>query len=116
MKLDIVKTIIAFAMSLLIAYGMYAFDASEHGWLLPSVSFVVMLLFLVSALGLKIEWMRSMVNVKIVSWLFVIIGLVVNIIFSRSNFDIPAFIISNGCISLLFLLLAYSLIKANKNN
>lgn len=114
MKLDVVKTVIAVALSLLVAYGMYAFDASEHGWLLPGVTFVEMLLFLITALGLKIEWLRTMANIKIVAWVFFLIGLIANIIFSRFNFDVAAFILTNGCVSLIFALLVYSLAKANK--
>lgn len=114
MKFDIVKTIIAVAASALIAYGMYTWCVLNKGLLLSAVSFTEMAILLISAIGIKIEWLRSMANVKIVSWIFFIAVLVMNIIFSHNEFSTPAFVISNGCTLLLFMLISYSLIKANK--
>lgn len=114
MKFDIVKTIIAVAASALIAYGMYTWCISDKGYLLSIVSSVEIAILLISAIGIKIEWLRSMANVKIVSWIFFVAVLTINIIFSRNEFSTPAFIITNGCTLLLFMLISYSLIKANK--
>ncbi len=114
MKFDIVKTIVAIAVASLAAYGLYTWNIAENKWLLPVVSFIEISLFMVSAIGIKVEWVRSMANIKIVSWLFVVVGLIMNIIFSKTDFSIPAFIISNGGIILLFVILIYSLLRANK--
>lgn len=115
MKLDIVKTIIAMAASALIAYGMYTWCVSDKEVILSVSSFVEIAILLTAALGLKVDYLRSMANIKIVSWIFFIVVLIMNIIFSRNDFSTPAFIISNGCTILLFVLIVYSLIKANKN-
>jgi len=115
MKLDIVKTIIAVTASALIAYGMYTWCVSNKEVLLSVISFTEISILLISALSLKVQWLRSMANVKIVSWIFFISVLTMNIIFSRNDFSTPAFIISNGCVLLFFLLIVYSLTKANKN-
>ena len=116
MKLDVVKTIIAIAASALIAYGMYTWCVSDKGVLLSVFSFAEIAILLVSALGLKLEWLRSMANIKIVSWIIFVVILTMNIIFSRNEFSTPAFIISNGCTLLFFLLITYSLSKANSKH
>lgn len=114
MKFDIVKTIIAIAASLLIAYGLYATGVAENRWLLPIVAFLEVDLFLISAIGINFVWMGTMVNVKIISWLFFVISVVMNIIFGRFEYSVPAYVISNGGIILLFVLLIYSLSRSNK--
>ena len=114
MKFNIVKTIIAIAASLLIAYAMYAYDKSGNGWLLPIVTFIESAVLLTCALGIKFEWLRTMANIKITSWIFFAICLIMNIIFAGRAFGVPAFIIANGAIVLVAILIIYSLTKANK--
>ena len=115
MKFNVVKTIIAIAASLLVAYAMYAWDKSDNGWILPIVAFVESAILLTCALGIKFEWLRTMANIKITSWIFFIICLIMNIIFSGRAFSVPAFVISNGSVVLIAILLIYSLAKANKD-
>ena len=115
MKFNVVKTIIAIAASLLIAYAMYAYDKSGNGWLLPIVTFIESAVLLTCALGIKFEWLRTMANIKIASWGFFMICLVMNVIFSGKPFSVPAFIISNGAVFLVVSLIIYSLTKANKD-
>ena len=114
MRFNVVKTIIAVVASLLIAYGMYAYDKSGNGWLLPIITFVESAVLLTCALGIKFEWLRTMVNIKITSWIFFAICLIMNIIFTGRAFSVPAFIIANGTVALVAILLIYSLAKANK--
>ena len=114
MRFDVVKTIIAIAASLLVAYAMYAWDKSDNGWMLPIVAFIESGILLTCALGIKFDWLRSMANIKITSWIFFIICLVMNIIFARRAFSIPAFVISNAVFVVIGILIIYSLAKANK--
>lgn len=114
MRFDIVKTIIAVATSALITYGLHSWCVSDKELLLSIVSFVEITIILISALGLKVEWLRSMANIKITSWLFFIAILTMNIIFSRNEFSTEAFIISNGCTLLCYILIIYSIIKTLK--
>lgn len=116
MKLDIVKTLIAISASALIAFGQYSWCVSDKAVLLSLFSFIETSAFLISALGLQVEWLRSMANVKVISWIFFFIELTMNIVFSRKDFSLSAFIVSNGCVLLFFFLIQYSLIKVNKNH
>ena len=114
MQFNVVKTFIAIAASLLVAYAMYSWDKSDNGWLLPIVAFIESGILLTCALGIKFEWLRSMANIKITSWIFFIICLVMNILFSSRAFSVPAFVIANGAVVLIAVLIIYSLAKANK--
>lgn len=114
MKFNIVKTTISIALSLLISYGLYTCDTSGYELLLSIVGFVEFAIFLIAALGVKVDGVRSMVNSRIIAWLFFILGIVFNIVFAYNGFKVPTFIITNGFILLLFILITYSLLKASK--
>ncbi len=114
MKLDFVKTFVAIALSALTAYFISTVDNSEFGSLIPIVVGIEGIITLIAALGLKISWMRTMANVKIASWIFYIAFAILNFYFAKKGVGIPAFIITNGIILLIYILLEYSLIKANK--
>lgn len=116
MKFDIVKTVIAIAVSALAAYGMYVINTCEHTWLLPSVAFVEMSLIFISAIAINVPGVRTMVNARIVSWLFLFAVVVMNICFAANACTVPTFIISNGCLVLFFLLIVYSILKAQQRS
>ncbi len=114
MKFNFVKALVAVALSALLAYALYSLDKSDNGLLLPIGGGILYLMTLVTALGINVTGVRSMANAKIVAWIFFFIFLVLNFIFSRSGFNVPTFIIVNGFILLVFILITYSLLKASK--
>lgn len=113
MKFDIVKTIIAVAASLLVAYAMYAWDKSGNGGSISLVAFIESGMLLTCALGIKIDRLHTMLNIKITAWAFFVICLMMNALFASGTFSVPAFIISNGVVVLIAALIIYSLVKAN---
>lgn len=58
MKINFVQTIIAIAVSLLIAYGLYSFHGSENKILLSAGSFVFLTTALVMTIGVSFELPR----------------------------------------------------------
>jgi len=114
MKLNVVKTIIAIAVSVLIAYGLYSFHDSENKVLLSLGSFVFLGMTLVIAIGVNFEQPRTTTNIRVVSGIFFTIALISNLIFSSFTFSIPSYIITNGILLLIFVLTTYSLNKANQ--
>jgi hypothetical protein len=114
MKFNVVKTVVAVAMSALIAYAYFAFSPWGNGALVSIGSFIENTIILITALGITIEGARTMANLKIVGWLFFLVSLVTNGIFAAINFGQPAYIIINGLILLIFVLVAYSIGKASK--
>jgi hypothetical protein len=114
MKINIVQTIIAIAVSLLIAYGLYSFHDSENKILLSTGSFVFLATALVMTIGTSFELPRTTTNVRVVSGIFFVIALISNLVFTFLNFSVPSYIIINGILLLLFILITYSINKAKQ--
>jgi len=114
MKINFVPTIIAIVISLLISYGLYSFHDSENKILLSAGSFVFLATSLVMAIGASFEFPRTTTNVRVVSGIFFTIALISNLIFAFINFSVPSYIIINGILLLVFMLIAYSLIKSKQ--
>ena len=81
MKLNLVQTIIAIAVSLLIAYGLYNFHNSENKVLLSLGSFVFLAITLIITIGVNVEQSRTTTNTRVVSGIFFAIALATNLLF-----------------------------------
>lgn len=114
MKIDFVKTIIAIAVSMLIAYGFYSFHHSENSQLLVATSFIELLLSGFFVLGLRFEQARTTANVRVVTSIFFIVFLMTNIVFSFFEFSKQTYIIINGLLMLSCILIVYSLLKTKQ--
>lgn len=114
MKINFVQTIIAIAVGLLIAYGLYSFHDSENKILLSSGSFVFLATTLVMTIGASFELPRTTTNIRVVSGIFFAVALVSNLIFSFVTFSVPLYIIANGILILIFLLIIYSIANAKQ--
>ncbi len=109
MKINFVQTIIAIALSLLISYGLYSFHNSENKMLLSAGSFVFLALTLIITIGASFELPRTTTNVKVVSGIFFAVALISNLIFTFIKFSVPSYVIINGILLLVFILIAYSI-------
>lgn len=114
MKINFVQTIIAIAISLLIAYGFYSFHDSENKILLSAGSFVFLATTLVMAIGASFELQRTTTNIRVVSGILFTIAFISNIIFTFINFSVKSYIIINGLLLLVFILIAYSIYTAKQ--
>ncbi len=114
MKINFVQTIIALAVSFLIAYGLYSFHSSENKILLSAGSFVFLATSLVISIGINFEFPRTTTNIKVVSGIFFTIALIINLIFTFINFSVPSYVIINGILLLVFILIVYSINKAKQ--
>ncbi len=114
MKINFVLTFIAIALSLLIAYGLYSFHNSENKMLLSAGGFVFLASTLIITIGTSFELPRTTSNIKVISGIFFSIALICNVIFSFINFSAQSYVIINGILFLLFILIAYSVNKAKQ--
>lgn len=114
MKINFVQTIIAIAVSLLIAYGLYSFHNSENKILLSAGSFVFLATTLVLSIGTSFSLPRTTTNVRVVSGIFFAVALISNLIFTFISFSIPIYIITNGILFLVFILIANSIYEAKQ--
>ena len=68
---------------------------------------------LITSLGISFERSRTSVNMKVVSGVFALLFLVSNIIFCCvTSFTCPLYIILNGLLLLMWILIMYSIHKA----
>ncbi len=70
MKINFVQTIIAIAVSLLIAYGLYSFHDSENKIFLSVGSFFFLATTLVITIGASFEQSRTTTNIRDASGIY----------------------------------------------
>jgi hypothetical protein len=116
MKINPVMTLIALAIAALVAYGFYASNNGEQSqWLIAVGSGVTIFITLGGCLAVSGETRGLAGNIRVTSLVFLIIGIVSHIIFSFiSGPGTVPYIIVNGIILLLFILIAYSVSRALK--
>lgn len=115
MKIDFVKTIIAVAISCLIAYGFYAIcKVDELRWLLAIVSGVAMTIVLAFTLGIKPKAERTALMFTTMSSIFFVVIAVMDFIFAFVNFSKPVFVILNVIILLIYALIANGMFKCKE--
>lgn len=113
MKVDILKGIIAVAISALLAYACYEVcDFERLQWFVAVGALLTLGTPLMFALGLSAKQERSSVMLKALSWTIFTVELLANGIFVFFDFSIPVYVIVNGLVLLLFLLVCNSIYRA----
>lgn len=115
MKLNIILSLIATMLCAIIAYGMYTWCKYIDMQLLVSIfGGICLLLPLGTALGIQFPDSRTLLNLRILSFICFFILLISNIVFCcLPHFTIAVYIISNGLLLILWLLGVYGVTKAN---
>jgi hypothetical protein len=114
MKINFVQTIIAIAVSALIAYGLYHFHNGVNQMLLSIGSFVFLSVTLALSIGVNFEQSRTTTNIRVVSGIFFAVALISNLIFNFLSFSEPSYVITNGILILIYVLIAYSINRAKQ--
>ncbi len=109
MKLNLVPMIIVLAISSLISYGFYNFQSNSNKEIVSISSFLLLALTLVFTTSIKFDLPRTATNIKTTSVLFFVISIICNLIFSLISFSIPIYIIVNGIILMVYILILYSI-------
>ena len=115
MKINIVMLLIALAIAALAAYGFYTWNKEDNFQLLLTIGSGVMLFITFSGIiAVKAAGGRGGVgNIRVLSIIFLIASIISNIIFSFINLSSPAaYIITNGIIILIYILIGYTVFKA----
>jgi hypothetical protein len=117
MKANVVKTIIAIVLALLIGVITFTIapETDYRNWIAFAVTALTTAISLVFAMGIEYNCGYRTVNIKVVAGLGTLVVLIVNIAFSCFTYNIPIYIAVVGIIAVLFFALTYSLIpKAPK--
>jgi len=110
MNINVVQTIIAIAVSALIAFGLYTVSDVLRG----AGSFLFLAVALVLAVGVSFEQSRATTNIRVVSGIFFAVALLSNMIFSFVSFSVTSYVIFHGIIFLIYFLLVYSINNAKQ--
>lgn len=113
MKVNAVTTIISVAISAIVAYCLYSWCKSDNQILLCIGGFISLALTMMFTIGVSFEQSRTTTNVRFLSGTFFVLALISNIIFAFVQFSSPAYILVNGLLLLIWLLLVYGIKKAN---
>ena len=113
MKLNPITTIIATAISAIIAYCLYSWCKSDNQLLIGIGGFVFIATTLIFTISVSFEQPRTTTNIRVLSGVFFVLALISSLIFMLVQFNPPLYILINGIIFLIWLLIVYALKRAN---
>lgn len=111
MKLKFIPALIAIVLSTLLSYGLYTFNLSENRLILSIGSFIFIVTILLILIGSNTVFPRTNTNIKATSVVFFILALVSNLIFAFIPFVVFLYILINGILFLVYILLIYLIIN-----
>ena len=112
MKFDFVNSLIAVAISALLAYAFYEIcDYERVQWVITIGAFITIAFPALFAMGISAKEQRGSIMLKTLSYVFFVMECVANGIFVFFDFQISAYVIVNGLFLLLYLLLYNSMYK-----
>lgn len=117
MKVNLIPFIIAFSAGLLIGYAFYSFGSRNNvnfHFLLTILAFLFSSLTLCCTFGVDFKSSRITTNIRTVSGLFFLIGMISLVIMKAYIENIPFVIISSGILALIYLLIIYSINKSDQ--
>ncbi len=112
MKIDWIKSVITLFLSALLAYAFYTIcDVEELKWLLTVAAFVTISVTGMCSIGLSLNAERTGIMFKAFSGIFLALFIVLNLIFSFIDFNIPFYVILNGILILIYALASVSMCR-----
>lgn len=115
MKINIVPTLIAAAISAFLAYGLYVICKTEGQELLLAIGgFLCLFLSLVTMMGVRFESGRSSANTALIGIIFFLLLLVSHAIFAFVHLSTPTYVIVNGILLLVFISVTYAIAHAKQ--
>ena len=116
MRINVIFAIIALALSALAGYGFFQWNSAEPYQLLIAIGGgLTIFLPLGGLLALASDGHGTVGNIRAVSVVFLLLEIIVNIIFSVVKMTAPtAYIIVNGILVLVYILIGYAVSRALK--
>lgn len=114
MKIKVVPTIVAVAASALIAFGLYTWCKTDGQQILLAIgSFLTLFISLATCIGISFEG-RTTANTATVGGLFFAILFISNLIFTFVQFHPQVYVILNGLLLLILILIIYTIAKTKQ--
>jgi hypothetical protein len=105
MSVDFLRVLIAIAISLLLSYGLWSISEGMSVFILVG-SVIFLSVTLMGAMAITLENGRSNINLSVFSYLFFVIGLIINFVFSFTEHSPVAYILTSGISFLLYVFIA----------
>ena len=113
-KFKLVPTILAVGISALAAYGYYSCcEGGESGIAIAIGGFLMLFASLFGLMGFSYDKAKHQSLIRVVSSIFMLVALISNILFCTIGFSMPAYIIVNGILTLIYILTVYQLDKTS---
>ena len=112
MKVHPVNLLAAFVMSALITYGLSIMDSNVIKVAMGIGSFVFFASTLGVSIGITFTSARTGVNVKVVSMVFFVIALIMNLAWAYFTFSQASYVITVGIAFLLYVVVANAIYRA----
>ncbi|MBB1077280.1 hypothetical protein HUU62_23005 [Rhodoferax sp. 4810] len=106
MKVHPVNFFVALVVSALLSYGIFSIDANHMKGVIGIGSFVFMAITLAAGIGLSFTDGRAGVNVKLISMIFFVLSLLLNLLFAFLTFSQVSYVITAGILFLIYVLIA----------
>ena len=113
MKLNLVKTIIVLGISAVLGLLCYviAKDADYRNWISFAVATISAFICLGTAIACEYDCGHRNANIKVCAWIFSIIVIIANFVFSCFMYNIAVYIAIIALLSLMNIGLVYALYK-----
>ena len=108
----LIPSLVSIGIALLIAYSFSAANMQEwQQWLMFTVCAVAFIALFGGGFGLKYAE-RGSINITVLSIIFIIIALIIQLIATFAAFSLTPYIIVNGLLVLTYIGIAYAIAKA----
>ena len=115
MRINTVLTIIAIAMAVLIGYLAFSIAEGEKNDIVCGIaSKTCITAFLVTIVGLQNDSNKLGINIKIMSSLFLFVFLISHFCFAAICIKMPYYIIINGILLLIYIVILYRMNQIKK--
>ena len=115
MKIDAIRTVIAVAISALLAYACYEICEFERiQWVITIGAFVTIAIPAVFAMGVTAKESRNALMLVTLSWIMLISEAIINFTFVFFDFSIPTYVIVNGLTLSIYILIYSSIYRTKK--
>ena len=117
MKIDRIKALIVILASVLLGWLCYEIADAEDNrdWISFAISFFSILLCMGSAFACNYKNRCRNVNIKVAAWIFSVLVILMNIIFSCFTYNVPIYIIVLSFMTLLNIAFVYALSQTKED-
>ena len=104
MKINPVNALVAVLLSALLAYALWSLGGDLKNYVAVG-TFVSLAGTLVPMIGGSYEYARNGFNLRVVSGVFFVLALGINVMFASISLSATAYIVTNGALFLVYILL-----------